>query len=98
VSAAERATATGALLDLDLTDSFKGFVLAVATEKLGGNREEAFRLFGREKLVTSRNHQKVFKRELERAENLCVAIGQRQDFPFARFVDSEGDTTREGER
>ena len=98
VSAAERGAATGASLDLDLTDSFKGFVLAVATEKLGGNREEAFRLFGREKLVTSRNHQKVFKRELERAENLCAAIGQRQDFPFARFVDSEVDTARESER
>ena len=70
-----------------MADGFKGFVLAVATEKLG-SREDAFRLFGREKLVTSRNHQKVFKRELERAENVCASIGKREDFPFARFVET----------
>ncbi len=87
VGAAERGAAAGAPIDLDLTDSFKGFVLAVATEKLGGSREEAFRLLGREKLVTSRNHQKVFRRELERAEQLCESIGKRAAFPFARFVE-----------
>lgn len=91
VSAAERAAAAGTPLDLDLTDSFKGFVLAVATEKLGGSRDGAFRLLGREKLVTSRNHQKVFKRELERAENLCASIGKREEFPFARFVEGESE-------
>ncbi|HKO49129.1 MAG TPA: sigma 54-interacting transcriptional regulator [Polyangiaceae bacterium] len=90
VSAAEKGAAAGTPLDLDLSDGFKGFVLAVATEKLG-NREDAFRLFGREKLVTSRNHQKVFKRELERAENVCASVGKRGDFPFARFVEADSE-------
>jgi len=94
VSAAEHGAAAGKPLDLDLTDGFKGFVLAVATEKMG-SREDAFRLLGREKLVTSRNHQKVFKRELERAENVCSSIGKRGDFPFARFVEAESEPPQE---
>jgi len=94
VSAAEHGAAAGTPFDLDLADGFKGFVLAVATEKLG-SREDAFRLFGREKLVTSRNHQKVFKRELERAENVCASIGKRGDFPFARFVEADNDPAKD---
>jgi DNA-binding NtrC family response regulator len=94
VGAAEKGAAEGTPLDLDLTDGFKGFVLAVATEKKG-NREDAFRLFGREKLVTSRNHQKVFKRELERAENICTSIGRRGDFPFARFVETDSEPAKD---
>jgi transcriptional regulator with AAA-type ATPase domain len=94
VSAAEKGAAAGAPLDLDLSDGFKGFVLAVATEKTG-SREDAFRLFGREKLVTSRNHQKVFRRELERAESVCASIGKREDFPFARFVETDQEPAKE---
>ena len=94
VSAAEHGAAAGTPLDLDLTDGFKGFVLAVATEKMG-SREDAFRLLGREKLVTSRNHQKVFKRELERAENVCSSIGKRGEFPFARFVGAESEPPKD---
>lgn len=87
VREAERKSAEGAPLDLDLADSFRGFVLAAAAEKLGGSREEAFRLFGREKLVASRNHQKVFKKELERVENLCSIIGGNSNFPFPKLVE-----------
>jgi DNA-binding NtrC family response regulator len=93
VEEAERSAQSGTFLDLDLTDAFKGFVLGVAADKLGGSRDEAFRLFGRDKLVANRNHQKVFKRELERAESLCASIGQ-EGFPFARLVEgSEGAET-----
>jgi len=73
-------------LDLDLAESFKGFVLAVATEKLGGSREEAFKLFGRAQLVASRNHHKVLKRELERVEALCAALGKDEPPPFGRML------------
>jgi DNA-binding NtrC family response regulator len=80
-----------ASFDLDLADSFKGFVLAAATERLGGNRDEAFRLFGRDKLVASRNHHKVLKRELERVEALCAALGNDEPFPFSRALGAEPD-------
>ncbi|HET9960578.1 MAG TPA: sigma 54-interacting transcriptional regulator [Polyangiaceae bacterium] len=94
VSEAESGTVAGRPLDLDLADSFKGFVLGVASERRG-SREEAFRLFGRERLVTSRNHQKVFKRELERTENLCRSIGKADEFPFVRCVASEEEAPKE---
>jgi DNA-binding NtrC family response regulator len=83
----------GQALDLDMTDSFKGFVLGVATEKLGGDRDEAFKLLGREKLLSGRNHHKVLKRELERVEALCAALGHKEQFPFARAPggDRDGD-------
>jgi transcriptional regulator with PAS, ATPase and Fis domain len=90
------AAGTGAALDLDLADSFKGFVLGVATEKLGGNRDEAFRLLGREKLVASRNHHKVLKREIERVEALCAALGKQSEFPFLRALDAERDGDGKG--
>ena len=79
----------GASLDLDLTEAFKGFVLGVATEKLGGNRDEAFKLLGRAQLVASRNHHKVLKRELERVEALCAALGRDEPLPFPRGLASE---------
>jgi DNA-binding NtrC family response regulator len=82
-----------AALDLDLADSFKGFVLGVATEKHGGDRDAAFRLLGRERLLAGRNHHKVLKRELERVEALCAALGHKGRLPFARALgaDKDGD-------
>jgi len=84
-------------LDLDLADSFKGFVLGVATEKLGGNRDEAFKLLGREKLVAGRNHHKVLKREIERVEALCKALGKPAEFPFSGTLESDDGEERGGE-
>ena len=81
-----------AALDLDLTDAFKGFVLGAATEKFAGDRDEAFTLLGKEKLAKARNHHKVFRRELERVEEFCRALGERR-VPFAELVEgaeSEG--------
>jgi DNA-binding NtrC family response regulator len=80
-----------AALDLDLADAFKGFVLGVATEKLGGDRDEAFKLLGREKLLVGRNHHKVLKRELERVDALCAALGHKEEFPFALGADRDAD-------
>jgi DNA-binding NtrC family response regulator len=61
-------------LDIDLAESFRGFVLAEAVQQLG--REEAFRLLGRESLVKSRNHLKALRQELKKAEALCAEVKQ----------------------
>jgi DNA-binding NtrC family response regulator len=90
VGEAEKRARAGAPLDLDLADAFKGFVLGVAVEKLGGDRDKAFELVGREKLVAARNHHKLLKREMERVEALCNALG-RKETPFARALSEKDD-------
>ncbi len=71
-------------LDLDLADNFRGLVLAVATRRLG--RDEAFRLFGRESLIKSRNHYRMLRRDLERLEALYKALGV-EDSPFSDLME-----------
>lgn len=66
---ARRRRRSGATLDLDLADAFKGFVLAAALER-ESSRDEVFWLFGKGSLTKSRNHHKVVRRELERADAL----------------------------
>ncbi|HEX8705668.1 MAG TPA: sigma 54-interacting transcriptional regulator [Myxococcaceae bacterium] len=61
-------------LDIDLAESFRGFVLAEAVQQVG--REQAFRLVGRESLVKSRNHLKALRQELKKAEALCGEVNQ----------------------
>ena len=61
-------------LDIDLAESFRGFVLAEAVQQVG--REQAFRLVGRESLVKSRNHLKALRQELKKAEALCTEVKQ----------------------
>lgn len=68
-------------LDLDLTEGWKGFVLGVATTKLG-SRDAALRLLGKGALVDSRNQHKTVKRELEKVEALYRALGLGGDPPF----------------
>jgi hypothetical protein len=65
----------GSEVDMDLADAFKGLLLAAAVDAAGG-RDEAFKALGREALVRNRNHHKVLKRELERVEALCRALGE----------------------
>ncbi len=60
-------------MELSLAESFTGMVLGVAVGQLG--RDEAFRLFGLEHLVKARNHSRTLKRELEKVEALCQALG-----------------------
>jgi hypothetical protein len=76
-------------LDLDLADSFRGLVLAVATRRLG--RDEAFRLFGRESLVKSRNHYRMLRRELEKLEALYKALGPAGS-PFSDLLEGGVDS------
>ncbi|WP_437670484.1 sigma-54-dependent transcriptional regulator [Sorangium sp. So ce131] len=74
VAEAQRRRASGGSLDLDLVDALRGFVLGTAAHQLG-SREEAFRLLGKEAIVQSRNHHKSLKREMDKVEALCNALG-----------------------
>ncbi|MFY0573360.1 sigma-54-dependent transcriptional regulator [Cystobacter fuscus] len=76
-------------LDLDLADSFRGLVLAVATRRLG--RDEAFRLFGRESLIKSRNHYRTLRREIERLDALYKALGLAGS-PFSDLLEGGVDS------
>jgi DNA-binding NtrC family response regulator len=60
--------------DIDLLSGLRGLALAEAIRETGST-EEAFRLLGREGLVKGRNHHKALQRELERARELCAALG-----------------------
>jgi MoxR-like ATPase len=77
------------VLDLDLADGFRGLVLAVATRRLG--RDEAFRLFGREGFVKSRNHYRTLRREIERLEALYKALGLAGS-PFSDLLEGGADS------
>jgi len=83
---AKRRRGAGATLDLDLADGFKGFVLAAALEQQE-NRDELFRLFGKESLTKSRNHHKVLRREIERADALFRSVSASGAVSPARLLD-----------
>ena len=74
------------VMDLDLADAFRGFVLGTAVRQLG--RDEAFRVLGRESLVRNRNHHKALKREVEKVDALLKALGEA-GAPFADLLASE---------
>ncbi len=89
VAEAERRKAAGGVLDLDLAEALRGFVLGTAVQKLG-NKEEAFRLLGKEAIVQNRNHRKTLKREMDRVDALCRAVGDSRGNPFGALGDGEG--------
>jgi DNA-binding NtrC family response regulator len=88
VAEAERRRASGDSLDLDLADALRGCVLGTAVLKLG-SKEEAFRLLGKEALVQNRNQQKTLKREMDRVEALCHALGEDKRNPFGSLGDGD---------
>ncbi|MCC6557958.1 MAG: sigma-54-dependent Fis family transcriptional regulator [Polyangiaceae bacterium] len=71
---AERRQPEGEPLDLDVVDALRGLALSAAAHKLG-SKEAALRLFGKESVVQSRNHQRAFKRDIERAMELLRTLG-----------------------
>ncbi len=79
----QEARRSNAPWDLDLADAFKGLVLGTAVQQLG--LEGALKLLDREQLVRSRNHHRLFKRELERLEFLAKAL-QLENVPFAEVL------------
>ena len=74
-------------LDIDMAESFRGFVLAEAVQQLG--REEAFKLVGRESLVKSRNHLKALRQELKKAKTLCSELQQPVPAVLSEAEDDE---------
>lgn len=61
-------------LSLDVTDAFRGLVLAAAVQQLA-SREGAFQLFGQAQLVRSRNHHRALRRELVRVREFFRTLG-----------------------
>lgn len=87
---AKRRRSKGTVLDLELADSFKGFVLAAALEQ-ERDRDEVFRLFGKESLMKSRNHHKVLRREIERADALFRTLSGTARLRPTRLLDDMGE-------
>jgi len=88
VEEAERLADRGLGLDLDQSDAFRGVVLGTAVQRQG-NRDAAFRLLGKAHQVQSRNHHKLLRRDLEKVEVLCKALGETGAFPFKELLDEE---------
>jgi DNA-binding NtrC family response regulator len=84
VAEAERQKACGSELDLDLAEALRGFVLGTAALKLG-SKEKAFRLLGKEGMVQSRNHHKQMRRDVDRVDALCRALGDVEN-PFQALL------------
>lgn len=87
---AKRRRAEGNALDLDLAEAFKGFVLAAALED-DHDRDSVFHLFGKQSLIKSRNHHKVLRREIERAEALCRVVSGTSHWRLTRLLGTESD-------
>ncbi len=68
--------AHGSSMDLDLADAFRGAVLSAGHVRLKDLRE-VYLLFGRDKVVRSRNHQRDFRREMDRLDALAALIKDR---------------------
>lgn len=90
VNEAKRRRSDGGSLDLDLADSFKGFVLAAALDD-DSDRDRVFQLLGKEALVKSRNHHKVLRREIERADALCRAVSGTAHARLSRLLGTDAD-------
>lgn len=88
VAEAERRREAGGRLDMDLADAVRGFILGAAARR-HGSQEAAFQLLGKAKLVSHRNHKKVFRREIERVAELYRALGGSEPQPLADLLDED---------
>jgi DNA-binding NtrC family response regulator len=59
---------------LEVTDAFRGMVLAAAVQHTA-DRDAAFALLGQDALVKNRNHHRALKRELARVRDLIGLLG-----------------------
>ncbi len=88
VSEVEHRHETGKDLDLDLVGALRGLVLLEAADRTG-SREEAFRMLGREAVVSNRNHVKTFRQEVRRVEALYAALGETPPARWLHWFDDE---------
>jgi hypothetical protein len=65
-------------LTLEMTDAFRGMVLAAAAQQTD-SREAAFELLGQEMLVKNRNHHRAMRREVARVRDLVRLLGGALD-------------------
>ena len=79
---AQRLHERGEVLDLNHTAVFRGLVLDAARESCGDLRD-AYRMFGLERLVSSRNHHRDFQKAMERVIALHQALGRPAPSPSA---------------
>ena len=84
----QEAQRSGVPWDLELAEGFKGMVLGTAVEQLG--LEAALRLLDKEALLRSRNHHRLFKRELERLQQLAKVMGL-ETIPFEEVLGTQGE-------
>jgi DNA-binding NtrC family response regulator len=89
VEEAERQEERGVCLDLDHGEALRGFIVGTAVERTG-SREHAFRMLGKAQQVQNRNHHKMLRREIDKVEALCKAVGEEGKRFFAKIVDEEG--------
>lgn len=89
VEEAERLEERGALLDLDQAEALRGFVVGIAVDR-AGSREQAFRMLGKSQQVQNRNHHKMLRREMDRVDAFCKAIGEDGQRLFAKIVNDDG--------
>ena len=88
VDEAERLEENNAVLDLDLADALRGFIVGTAVERLG-SREQAFRILGKGQQVQNRNHHKMLRREIERIDALGKALGEGGKKFFANLLEED---------
>jgi DNA-binding NtrC family response regulator len=86
VQEAERRGPSAGPLSLDMTDAFRGLVLAAAVQRRG--RDDAFVLLGQQQLLKGRNHHRALKRELERVRELLRVVGGDVDPALAAVLDA----------
>ncbi|MBK9266236.1 MAG: sigma-54-dependent Fis family transcriptional regulator [Polyangiaceae bacterium] len=89
VEEAERLEERGGCLDLDHGEALRGFIVGTAVERTG-SREHAFRMLGKGQQVQNRNHHKMLRREVERVDALCKAVGDEGKKLFTRLLDEDG--------
>ena len=76
--------ARGEPLDLDHTEAFRGAVLRAAFDRLI-DLKEVYHLFGRDQVVASRNHQRDYKRESSKLDQLEELVRPpKKGSPFRR--------------
>lgn len=73
--------AQGAKLDLSEAESFKGYVLLNALQKLQ-NKKRVYQLFGKETAIQNRTYQREIKRELQKTKDLELALGNQETQPW----------------
>lgn len=76
---------SGDVLDFDHADALRGLVLAEALSR-SGDLKETFYLFGRQKLVESRNHTQTLRREPGRVADLAAALGEELDASVSQHL------------